>query len=257
MNSTHRAISTHLPGPRIARALGSAILALAAVACGDFAGTASSGGETSGPSTVFDPTNIPGSRDAFEQHLYPLLTQYCAECHDGSGEGSPSFSHPTVGTAYNQLLGQSKVNLADPDRSRIVRKLADETHNCWTNDCDADAMMLQDAIQAWADQINFDDGGVSIGESLSSATLQLADGVEDTSAQRYDENIIAKWEFKEGAGGIAFDTSGVMPAMDLALSSEGVTWMTAWGINIESGTARAIGNTSRKLYDRIAAGPTG
>jgi hypothetical protein len=77
------------------------------------------------------------------------------------------------------------------------------------------------------------------------------------SAERYDENIIAKWEFKEGAGGIAFDTSGVMPAMDLAISRDDVQWMTAWGINIESGTARAIGISSRKLYDRIAAGATG
>jgi hypothetical protein len=231
-------------------------LALAAAACGDFGGAASTGGETQGPGTVFDPSNIPGSRDAFEQHVYPLLTQYCAECHDGGGEGSPSFSHPVVATAYGELLGQSKVNLAAPDRSRIVRKLAEESHNCWTNDCSADALILQAAIQAWADQIDFDEGGVSIGESLSSATLMLADGTEDTSAQRYDENIIARWEFKEGAGTIAFDTSGVAPAMDLAINGE-ITWMTAWGINIESGTARAIGGSSAKLYDRIAAGATG
>ena len=249
MKTTHRAIS-------LRSALGSALLALTALACGDFGGAATTGGETQGPGTVFDPTNIPGSRDAFEQHVYPLLTDYCSECHAGGGEGSPSFSHPVVGTAYSELLGQSKVNLAEPDRSRIVRKLADETHNCWTNDCNADAMMLQDAIQAWADQIQFDEGGVSIGESLSSATLTLADGTEDTSALRYDEDIIAKWEFKEGAGFIAFDTSGVEPAMDLAIAGD-VTWMTAWGIDIESGTARAIGLSSRKLYDRIAAGATG
>jgi hypothetical protein len=244
MKTTHRAI------------ISTSLLALAALACGDFAGTATSKSETSGPTSVFDPTNIPGSREAFEEHLYPLLTQYCSQCHAGGGEGSPSFSHPVVATAYSELLGQSKVNLAEPDRSRIVRKLADESHNCWTSDCAADAMVLQAAVQAWADQIDFDEGGVSIGESLSSATLMLADGTEDTSAQRYDENIIAKWEFKEGAGSFAFDTSGVAPAMDLSVSSD-VEWMSAWGIDIDTGIARAMGNTSRKLYDRIASNETG
>jgi hypothetical protein len=257
MKSTHRAtIPTSPRAARLLRAQVLALLALTAVACGDYGGAASTGGETSGPTTVFDPTNIPGSREAFEQTVYPLLTQYCAQCHAGGGEGSPSFSHPVVGTAYNELLGQSKVNLAEPDRSRIVRKLADETHNCWTNDCTADAMAMQAAVQAWADQIEFDEGGVSIGESLSSATLMLADGTEDTSALRYDEDIIARWEFKEGAGAVAFDTSGVAPAMDLALSQD-VEWMTAWGINIETGIARAMGTSSRKLYDRIAAAETG
>ena len=55
MKTTHRAI------------LSTSLLALASLACGDFAGTATSGGETSGPTTVFDPTNIPGSREAFQE----------------------------------------------------------------------------------------------------------------------------------------------------------------------------------------------
>ena len=56
MKTTHRAIS-------LRSALGSALLALTAGACGDFGGAATSGGETQGPGTVFDPTNIPDRKD--------------------------------------------------------------------------------------------------------------------------------------------------------------------------------------------------
>src|SRR5215831_1264507 len=240
------------PAARLAGALGGALLALAAAGCGDFSGAAASSnnnGPSSGPGTAFDPTNVPGSREAFETTVYPLLTQYCATCH-ANGPGSPQFANPVPGTAYSEILGQNKVNLADPPSSRIARKLIDEQHNCWTNDCTADGNMLAAAVQAWADAIHFGQGGVSIGETLSSTSLTLADGTEDTSSQRYDKDIIARWDFKEGAGGVAFDTSGVQPAIDLALQG-GVTWLSAWGVQIDSGIVQAM-SSSQKLYNRIA-----
>ena len=241
---------------RLAGALGGALLALAAAGCGDFSGAAESNnsGPSSGPGTVFDPTNVPGSREAFETTVYPLLTQYCGACH-ASGPGSPQFANPMPATAYSEILAQNKVNLADPPSSRIARKVVDEQHNCWTNDCAADAAMLAAAVQAWADAIHFGQGGVSIGETLSSTSLTLADGTEDTSAQRYDKDIIARWDFKEGAGGVAFDTSGVQPAIDLALQG-GVTWLSAWGVQIDTGIVQGMSG-NRKLYDRIADPKTG
>ena len=240
---------------RLAGALGASLLALAAAGCGDFSGAADSGKSTptSGPGTVFDPTNVPGSREAFETTLYPLLTQYCVNCH-ANGPGSPQFATPVSGTAYTEILAQNKVNLADPGSSRIVRKLIDEQHNCWS-DCTTDANMLEAAVQAWADAIHFGQGGVSIGETLSSTSLTLADGTEDTSVQRYDTDIIARWDFKEGAGAVAFDTSGVQPSIDLALQG-GVTWLTAWGVNIDTGIVQGMSG-NRKLYDRIADPKTG
>src|SRR5215470_8399286 len=103
---------------RLAGALGGALLALAAAGCGDFSGAAESDSPpSSGPGTVFDPTNVPGSREAFETTVYPLLTQYCETCH-ANGPGSPQFANPTSGTAYSEILGQNKVNLADPPSSR-------------------------------------------------------------------------------------------------------------------------------------------
>lgn len=238
---------------RLSRALALAPLALALAACGDFAGTTQ--GTETGPSQVTNPASIPGGEAAFEATLYPLLTQYCATCHAGAGPGSPHFAHPMVDTAYNEILGQNKVNLGTPDASRVVRKIIDERHLCWTNDCPADGLALQQAIEQWADLVNFGEGGVSVGESLSSSTLMLSDGTEDMSLERYEDHVIAMWDFKEGAGGVAFDQSGVQPTIDLALQGN-ITWLSAWGIQIDSGIARAMSG-SVKLFDRIGSADTG
>jgi hypothetical protein len=240
--------------PRTARALAAALAALSLAACGDFGGAAQ--GTQSGPGSVFDPSAIPGGQAAFEATVYPLVTQYCSSCHAGAGPGSPHFANPSAATAYTEILRQSKVNLGSPDQSRIVRKIIDEQHLCWTTDCDADGLALQQAVATWADMVDFGEGGVSVGESLSSSTLMLSDGTEDSSSERYNDNIIAMWDFKEGAGGVAFDQSGLSPAIDLALQGE-ITWLSAWGIQIESGIARAMGNGSRKLHERIADPETG
>jgi hypothetical protein len=230
-----------------------ALLALAMSACGDFAGTAQ--GSQSGPGQVFDPAAIPGGQAAFETTLYPLMVQYCVDCHAGQGPGSPHMAHPSVATAYTETMRQNKVNLGTPGASRVVRKLVDEGHNCWS-DCASDGAALQAAIALWADMVDFGEGGVTVDESLSSLTQTLADGSEDVGSERYSDNVIALWDFKEGTGTVAHDVSGVPPAIDLTLGA-GITWLTSWGIQIEDGMARANVAPSRKLYDRIADSATG
>ena len=51
------------------------------------------------------------------------------------------------------------------------------------------------------------------------------------------------------------DSSGVAPAMDLAL--EGPELMNSYGIRVASGRAIATAEASRKLYDRIGSAETG
>jgi hypothetical protein len=83
-----------------------------------------------------------------------------------------------------------------------------------------------------------------------------------SSGNRFESSTIAKWEFKTGqscgesiAGdcAIAYDTSGVDPAIDLRLSGN-VAWVGGWGINIRAG-GKAQGTTvsSKKLFDMINA----
>jgi hypothetical protein len=104
-------------------------------------------------------------------------------------------------------------------------------------------------VVEWDDLIDFGAGGVSIDETLASSTLSLSQGVEDVGLERYDDTLIALYEFQEGTGTVARDTSGVLPANDLDLEGE-YEWMTAWGIQFTGG--RALGRASEKLYDHIA-----
>src|SRR5262249_32207250 len=57
--------------------------------------------------------------------------------------------------------------------------------------------------------------------------------------------------FKTGSGTVAYDTSGVEPALNLTLSSNDM-WVGGWGINVKMGQ-KAQGSTtaSKKLADQI------
>jgi len=92
---------------------------------------------------------------------------------------------------------------------------------------------------------------------IQSSSLALADGVEDDGSQRYEDHVIALWEFKEGSGTTVFDVSGVAPAMDLTISGAEVEWLSSYGLSFTSGKAQAPRTTSRKLFDRLADSVTG
>ena len=99
-------------------------LALGLAACGG-SGGGGSGGSTvaalsagsSGGSTgsAFVPAGSGMDPEmAFEQTVYPLVTLYCAGCHDGGGPGFPDFAHLDLGTAYRAVVDTQKANFADP-----------------------------------------------------------------------------------------------------------------------------------------------
>ena len=51
---------------------------------------------------------------------------------------------------------------------------------------------------------------------------------------------------------MAYDTSGVEPALNLNLSGD-VTWVGGWGINVRTGKAQGSTTASKKLHDLIRA----
>jgi hypothetical protein len=231
-------------------------LALLGTACGDYAGGTSGGsGGAPGPSPAPGPGPIVGGpsdaemQAAFEQTVQPLLVQYCVECHAGQGPGSPHIASPDPAVGYRETWYNQKVNLANPPTSRLVRRLVADFHHCWS-DCVTDAATMQLAIEQWATLVNFGAGGGENVAGIVSENLTLADGFEDQGADRYSDNLIAFWDFKEGTGNIAHDTSPVLPAADLLL--EGPTLMTSYGIRVETGRAIATAEASRKLYDILA-----
>jgi len=194
--------------------------------------------------------NFPADPNGFASTVYPLLTEYCSGCHNSTSatRQSPFFADDDLNTAYAAV--KTKINLDSPEASRLVIRLRNEFHNCWDN-CAANATEMEDAIRAYAQQIPV----TSVDPALViSKALSMYDGIVASGGSRYEAGQIATWEFKEGSGSTAFDTSGVQPAINLTLSGD-ITWVGGWGININSGRAQGSTTASRKLHDLIT--PTG
>jgi len=198
---------------------------------------------------------FPAGSALFASTVHPVLTAHCAGCHTESSQNaqSPFFANSDPDSAY--AYAQPKMDLDNPANSRFVVRLRDEFHNCWdpnntgNTDCAASAAIMQAAITAFADSITPD--SVPPG-TLNSKAMTLLDGIVASGGNRYEDNVIALYQFKEGTGSTAYDTSGVAPAMDLTLSGD-IDWVGGWGIQINSGRAQALTATSRKLYDQLRA----
>src|SRR5256714_13719335 len=107
------------------------------------------------------------------------------------------------------------------------------SHHCWAMaaggapDCPGSAAAMLAAITSYADQIPVTNVDPTL---VLSRALSLKQGTPASGASRYEANVIAKYEFKTGAGSTAYDTSGVAPAADLTLT--GIGWASGWGICI-------------------------
>src|SRR5690606_36589537 len=102
-----------------------------------------------------------------------------------------------------------KINLDNPALSRLVVRLRNESHNCWSASCENDAQTVQNLIAAMANAIPVTQIDPSL---VVSKALTLYDGTIASGGNRYENNLVAMYEFKTGAGSTAFDTSGVDPA---------------------------------------------
>lgn len=190
--------------------------------------------------------NFPESPALFESTVYPILQTYCASCHTNSATIpiSPYFSSSDISEAYE--AAKDRMNLDTPANSRFVVRLRDEFHNCWS-DCESDGNALREAIESMANGIELTELDPSL---ITSNALSLFEGTLASGGGRYEQNTIAKWEFKTGSGNTAFDTSGVDPALDLTLSGT-YNWVGGYGIQLSGGKAQGSTTNSKKLYDLI------
>ncbi len=202
-----------------------------------------------------DSKSFPSGSSLFASTVHPILTANCAGCHTESAVNaqSPFFANSDPDSAYEHA--KPRMDLDNPANSRFVVRLRDEFHNCWdpnqtgSSDCAASAQVMQDAISAFAGQISLTELDPAL---LTSKALTLLDGIVASGGSRIEDNVIALYQFKEGTGTTAFDTSGVAPDMHLTLSG-GVDWVGGWGIDITGGKAQATTSDSRKLHDLITA----
>ncbi len=206
---------------------------------------------------VAPPAKTPGSTKTFPVDVadttfattvWPLLTANCAGCHvdTSATPQAPFFASSVLADAY--VAAQAKINLNDPALSRLVVRLRDEFHNCWS-DCASDASEMQSAIASLA-------GGVSANQvqapTVFSNALTLQDGVAAAGGNRYEQDVIALYEFRTGSGNTVLDLSGVAPELNLTLSGD-VDWVGGYGIRINDGKAQGSTGNSKKLHDLIKA----
>jgi hypothetical protein len=210
-----------------------------------------------GSSKTFPANATDNGNTSFAQTIYPLLSKFCSRCHNANATTpqTPYFASSDVNEAYANA--QAKINLDTPTLSRFYVRLHDESHNCWVPpgdsavSCPMSAAAMLAAIQEFV-------GGIAptkVDPSLVlSKALTLYDGTIASGANRYDTGIIAKWQFKEGIGSTVNDTSGVDPALNLALSGD-TSWVGGWGVSFgPNGGAARGGAASAKLYNLIKSG---
>ncbi len=202
------------------------------------------------PTPLVDPGTsraFPDSSAGFDA-IYQILRARCSGCHtpDSLTPQAPFFADEDRDIAYD--AAKPKINLDNPPDSRLVVRLRNEFHNCWS-DCQANADTMQTAIENFAATITPDAVDPNL---VISKAMRLTDGIIASGGNRYEANQIALWEFKSGQGTTAFDTSGVDPAIDLTLSGD-VEWVGGYGINIRDGKAQGSTARSSKLYNTITA----
>src|SRR5258706_1076887 len=82
-----------------------------------------------------------------------------------------------------------------------------------------------------------------------SKALTLYDGTIASGGNRYDTGVIAKWQFKEGMGTIADDTSGVDPALNLTLAGD-TRWVGGSGGSFRPNGGEGPGGAAqRRRYE--------
>ncbi len=197
--------------------------------------------------------------------LYQFVSdpQYCARCHSDTSavKQQPYFGSSTPQTSYDAI--QSKIDLNDPAltdtslkaKSRLVVRLRDEFHNCWSSSCATDAAAMQDMIRQLALNSPLNQLDPAIYRSQAQV---LNDGIVGTSGGRFELYQIALWRFLEGEGNVVSDTSGVSPAISLTIKgTEGDTgdfkWIGGGGIQFNGAVAYDAKGASKKLYDLISA----
>lgn len=189
-------------------------------------------------------------QSAFEATLYPLLiepTNFCVGCHSTVQEPMFAAADPTA--AYNAIVSQQKVNLMNPELSRVYLRPRDDRHNCGGDmNCDLIADAFLAAIQAWADQASAGTPPPTSGQPVVSGVTNFSETI-DGGVARADANAIALFTFSEGAGNVTMDTSGA--GAPIALQIEGMEWVDGGGLRNVSGKAQASEADSRKLFDMI------
>ena len=109
----------------------------------------------------------------FKENVHSIVRNQCKGCHDS--QVAPYFATEDHVASYNTLVSGQKIDFANPVDSRIVKRLAEENHNCWS-DCEANAEELTAAIVVVQEGVEAEDiAGESTSLAFTTTTAALGD----------------------------------------------------------------------------------
>jgi len=248
--------------------------ALATIVKGYITNWANGGSSTSGAESnnqivltapvIRDPgssRSFPTDSSGFAATVWPILHTNCSNCHQESAATpqAPFFAEDDVDAAYDAVVRSQKINLDNPELSRLVVRLNPEFHNCWATPsasdptgCIKSAQIMLNAIIAFRDGIPL----TTVNPNwVISKAMVLTDGILASGGSRDDSSTIALYEMKTGKGTKLYDTSGVEPALNLNLTGTNdinFRWVGGWGIEFLSSRAQGSAQNT-KLRDQLAA----
>ncbi len=209
---------------------------------------------------------FPESSSVFGTEVYDkYLRPYCADCHRSDAPQvpvQPYFASTNVAEAYEAAQTKMFFNVTsnaagteaasiDASRSRLVERLREEAHNCWSDDCAASAAEMEAALEVFANTLAF----VGLDDTLvTSKAMLLGSGTAISQGGRTETNAIAIYPFKAGVGDIAQNYADVLEAEKLNLNLiDGVEWVSNWGVRFNGGRVQASVAGSRTLHREITA----
>ena len=117
--------------------------------------------------------------EIFSSTLWQITKNRCASCHGSIQQPLHGSSNAT--TAYNAVIDGHKVNFSNPATSRMVLKLKDENHNCWSNCADNSNEILAQ-VTKWVNSrsvsASTEDVGSSSLTTSESKTLEESIGTD-------------------------------------------------------------------------------
>lgn len=117
-----------------------------------FSSTSTSTSATPAGATTFSSAEVKAiSIEAFKTTVYPINRARCVGCHGASQ--SPLHAVADTTAAHNAVIDNYKIDFTNIPNSRMVLKLKNDKHNCWS-DCSANAAEMQTAISAWKAKID-------------------------------------------------------------------------------------------------------
>ncbi len=136
------------------------------------------------------------SQAAFTDTLHPLLVAHCGSCH-GAAQ-APKFAVAAPDAAFKVVTESQLVSLSAVPASRLVARLGQFSHNCWS-ECAADAKSMEDAIRAWLAKGGSSDatGGAAL---IKLGAVPIASAKEFSLKGGYNGNWVVAAGFPKAIG---------------------------------------------------------